>query len=658
MIEIKVPIIPGKKDNILGKIEVKKGDLVEKGQVLASVETAKGNREIKASQKGQVEDILADEGDKVSSSQTLFILKEENKKEEEEKVDSKQKDTKLKKDLLEIKVPVLPGKKDHRLGKIEVEVGDDIKEGQTLCSLETAKGVREVKSGQDGKVKEILAKEGDQVRVSQTLMILEVQVEEKLDKNFDQKPLAENQNSQKDLIETDLLVIGAGPGGYVGAIYGAKRGLDVTLVEKDSLGGTCLNVGCIPTKTLVESANRMEMLKDMEDFGIEVDDKVSVDMDQVIDRKDSIVSNLVSGVDHLVNKNKIRLIKGQASFISDKEVQVGSNIIKAKNIIIATGSVENKLKVKGYDLEGVIGSTEALELRDVPKSLVLIGGGVIGLEFASIYKSFGSKVHIVEYMDRLLPMFDKDLGKEMEEVLKEKEIMVSTSAKVVSIEESVEKKYIVTYEKDGKTFQTIGDKVLMATGRRANTSGLGLDKTSIKVDEKTGSILVDKYRKTNVEGVFAIGDVSSRLKLAHLASHEAILAVDYIMGEKRDLYDIHIPSVVYTKPEIASIGYMEEDLKAKNIEYKKSVFDLVGNGKAMTMGQNRGFIKLLASKDGKILGGQILGPDASNLIGSLSIAMKNDLKIEDLSGTVFPHPSTSEIIHEAAMDLLDRGLHI
>lgn len=561
--------------------------------------------------------------------------------------------------MIEIKVPMIPGKKNHLVGKIEVSVGDHVKKGQILCHIETAKGNREIKASQDGTVEKILVEEGDEVAISDSLILLkEIGGEtEQISKNFEQKPIANNENIEKKEIKKDLLVIGAGPGGYVGAIYAAKRGLDVCLVEKDDLGGTCLNVGCIPTKSLVESAHRMDMLKEMDIFGIETNTEPTLNMAKVIERKDQIVENLISGIDHLIKKNKIDLIKGNAEFLDDKRVKVKNTIIEAKNIIIATGSVENGLKVEGYDLDGVINSSQALDLKDFTESLVVIGGGVIGLEFAFIHKAFGSKVHIVEYQDSLLPMFDKDCGREMEEICKEKEILVNTSSKVTSIKETVDKKYIVNFENDGKTYATIADKVLMATGRKANTQNLGLSNTSIKVDEKTGNIVVDEYRKTSVDNIFAIGDVSSRLKLAHLASHEAILAVAYILGEKRNLYDIQIPSVVYTNPEIASIGYSEEDLKNNNISYKKSIFDFAANGKAMTMNQNRGFIKILADDKGDILGSIIIGPDASSLIASLSIAIKNKIKVEDLAHTVFAHPTTSEVIHEAALGILDRGIH-
>lgn len=644
MIEIKVPVIPGKKNHLMGKIEVEVGQKVAEGDLLCHVETAKGNREIKASGDGVVEKILVEEGDQVLVGDTLLILEEVEK--EKQSLDF---------DLVEIKVPIIPGKKTHSLGKIEIDLGQKVEKGQVLCHVETAKGNREIKASESGLVDRILYEEGDDVDAGETLIILKIPRENQASEISEESSLEET--GDEKIIKKDLLVIGAGPGGYVGAIYGAKCGLDVALVEKDRLGGTCLNVGCIPTKSLVESAHRLDMARELSDFGIDGPREFAPNMPKIVERKDGIVENLVSGIDHLLKKNEVDLLRSQASFLDDKRVKVGSTIIEAKNIIIATGSNENVLKIEGHDLKGVITSTEALDLKEIPETLLVIGGGVIGLEFASIFKTFGSQVHIIEYQDSLLPMFDKDCGSEMERICEEKDIRVSTSAKVTSIKESIEGKYIVTYEKDGKVLSSIGDKVLMATGRRANTQGLGLEKTRVMVNEKNGNILVDENRKTTVDHIFAIGDVSNRLKLAHLASHEAILAVDYILGDERSLLDKEIPSVVYTRPEIASIGYREEELKEKNISYKKSIFDFAANGKAMTMGENKGFIKLLAGDDDEILGCVIIGPDASNLIACLSLAIKNKLRAKDIMHTVFAHPTTSEVIHEAALDIHDRGIH-
>ena len=289
---------------------------------------------------------------------------------------------------------------------------------------------------------------------------------------------------------------------------------------------------------------------------------------------------------------------------------------------------------------------------------MVIGGGVIGLEFAFIYNSFGSSVHVVEFQDRLLPMFDYDAGDMIENVCKENNIHINTSSKVVNIRKTVENKYIVDFEKESKLYSSVADKVLMATGRKANIDGLGIENTSININEKSGDIIVNEYKQTNLANIYAIGDVSSKLKLAHLASQEALLAVDHIFGEKRLIKDIHVPSVVYTHPEIAIVGYSEEDLKNKDIKYKLSKFDFIANGKALTMNQNKGFIKILASENDEILGTVICGPDASTLISSITIAMTNNISVKQLTQTVFAHPTTAEVIHEATLDLIGRGVHM
>ena len=563
--------------------------------------------------------------------------------------------------MIEIKVPMIPGKKPSVVGKIDVTVGDVVSKGDSLCQVETAKGNRDIKANVNGVVNKILFEEGDEVSSNDVIIL----IDENLNNNHtnNSKNIEDNKKivikkSTKNKVQKDLLVIGAGPGGYVAAIYAAKRGLDVALVEKGELGGTCLNVGCIPTKSLVESAHHLDSIKEMDLFGINIDKNVTVDIEKVIKRKENVVETLVSGVEYLISKNNIELFRGNCSFIDDKNVEVSDIVVEAKNIIIATGSVSNELKVEGYDLEGVIDSTEALNIHEVPKSLVVIGGGVIGLEFAFIYNSFGSKVHVIEYQDTLLPMLDSDCGIEIKKTALQKGISIDVSSKVVGIKETVEKTYIVTFEEDGKNYSTVADKVLMSTGRKANIEGLGLENTSIKINERTNSIIVDEFRKTNLDNIYAIGDVSSRLKLAHLASHEAMIAVDHILGEERKLLDTDIPSVVYTKPEIAVVGYSEEDLKEKNIDYKVSRFDFTANGKALTMNQNSGFIKIMGNEKGEILGCVIIGPDASSLISSITIAMKNKITIEELTHTVFAHPTTAEVIHEACLNFLQRGVHM
>ncbi|WP_297282177.1 dihydrolipoyl dehydrogenase [uncultured Anaerococcus sp.] len=562
--------------------------------------------------------------------------------------------------MVEIKVPIIPGKKPNIVGKIDVDIGQKVEEDQVLCQIETGKGNRQIKSTMSGYVKEIIVEEGQKVESNEILILIDENMPIKANENIKNVKEIHNHkiNDSESIVEKDLLVIGAGPGGYVAAIYASKRGLDVGLVEKNKLGGTCLNIGCIPTKSMVESAHFYDSLKQMNEFGIEGNFDAYVNIEKVCQRKNDVVDTLVSGIDYLINKNGIEFFYDQAEFINDKLVKVGNKTIKAKNIIIATGSNPNTLEVESNNLDGVIDSTEALNLKEIPENLLVIGGGVIGLEFAFIYNSFGSNVHVVEFQDRLLPMFDYDAGDMIEKVCKENNIHINTSSKVVNIRKTVENKYIVDFEKESKLYSSVADKVLMATGRKANIDGLGIENTSININEKSGDIIVNEYKQTNLANIYAIGDVSSKLKLAHLASQEALLAVDHIFGEKRLIKDIHVPSVVYTHPEIAIVGYSEEDLKNKDIKYKLSKFDFIANGKALTMNQNKGFIKILASENDEILGTVICGPDASTLISSITIAMTNNISVKQLTQTVFAHPTTAEVIHEATLDLIGRGVHM
>lgn len=562
--------------------------------------------------------------------------------------------------MVEIIVPMIPGKKLGVVGKIDIDVGEKVEKDQVLCQVETAKGNRQIRASISGYIKEILVEEGQEVASNEILILIDENMQLSPEQNVQrvEKIQSFEKNNSEETLEKDLLIIGSGPGGYVAAIYARKRGLDVGLVEKDRLGGTCLNIGCIPTKSMVQSAHFYHSLKEMEMFGIEGDFSSSVNIEKVVQRKNDVVDTLVSGIEYLINKNDIELFYGQAEFINDKLVKVGNKMVKAKNIIIATGSQPNILKVEGYNLDGAIDSTEALNLNEIPENLLIIGGGVIGLEFAFVYNTFGSKVHVVEFQDRLLPMFDQDAGELIESICEEKDIQISISSKVISIKETLENKYIVNFEKGGKLYYSIADKVLMSTGRKANIDGLGIENTSIKIDEKSGNIIVNEYKQTNLSNVYAIGDVSSKLKLAHLASYEAFIAVDHIFGEKREIKDIHVPSVVYINPEIAVVGHSEQDLKNKNLKYRVSKFEFVANGKALTMNQNKGFIKLLASEEDEILGAVICGADASTLISSITIAMKNNISIKQLTQTVFAHPTTAEVIHEAALDLIGRGVHM
>ncbi|MBP1888696.1 dihydrolipoamide dehydrogenase [Clostridium moniliforme] len=561
---------------------------------------------------------------------------------------------------MDIKLETISGhSKTSKIGKINVKVGDQVKVNDVLLQLETNKGNSPFKAKGNFKIEEIKVSEGDEVKVNDILFV--VSGENKINSKPKVDYFGNMIKGKKEDIKTDLLIIGGGPGGYVAAIYAAKKGLNTVLVEKGELGGTCLNVGCIPTKALVKSS---EVYKDAllgEEFGFEVEN-IKVKMDKVIDRKDKIKGNLVSGIDYLLSKNNVRVIKGSALFLDDKTVVAKKGKdeykIEAKNIIVATGSKISKINIKGIDLPFVLNSTSALDNKNLPKSITIIGGGVIGMEFAFIYSNFGVKVNVVEYMDRLLTMVDDDISEEIKNIAKDNGINIYTSSKVTKIEEAENKDAIVFFENEGKEKYLISENVLVAIGREPNIDGLDIEKTSIELNNRGRGIKVDDTLKTNVPNIYAIGDVNNKMQLAHVASHQGIVAVDNILSkDKKMKYDC-VPNVIFTAPEIASVGLTERECIENKINTKISKFPFSANGKALTMGESRGFIKIIKDIDNnKIVGASLIGVDASSLISTLTVIIKNNIKDEDIIDTIFAHPTTGEVIHEAALGLSIGAIH-
>lgn len=557
---------------------------------------------------------------------------------------------------MEIKMSIIPGGKLGKVGKISVKQGEFVKNGAVLTQVETSKGNRSIKATVDGVVQKILFDEGAEVCSNAVMFIIE---EDTVQQTADENHLAEKAELQH--INTDLLVIGGGPGGYVAAIYAAKNGLKVTLAEKAELGGTCLNVGCIPTKALVKSAEICRNIYESKHFGINIDGVATVDMTRVIERKNEVCSRLVDGIDYLMKKNNINHIKGSASFVSPTEVKIEGEteyLVSAKDVIVATGSKISNINIPGIDLPVVMNSTSALSCNQLPKSITIIGGGVIGMEFAFIYKNFGAEVHVIEFMDRLLTMVDPDISQEIYDIATEAGIKVNTSSKVVKIQSSTDGSAVVTYQNEDGEHLVVSEKVLVAIGREPNLDGLMIDKTDAELNERGRGIKVDAHMRTNVEHLYAIGDVTNIIQLAHVASHQGIVAVKNILGKNAEMDYSAVPNVIFTSPEIASVGKNENECKANNVGYTVSRFDFAGNGKALTMNEPRGYIKLIKENaTQKIIGGSIIGADASALISVLTLAIQNGLGEEEIAHTIFPHPTTSEVIHEAAMGFGLGALH-
>ncbi len=461
----------------------------------------------------------------------------------------------------------------------------------------------------------------------------------------------------------DVAIIGSGPGGYVCAIRCAQLGMKTALIEKyDTLGGTCLNVGCIPSKALLDSSEHYyQASTSFKEHGIELKD-LKVNFKQFIDRKDNVVGQTVGGIDYLMKKNKVTVYHGMGSFEDKNTIHIEGKKkekIGAKNIIIATGSKPASLPFIEIDKKRIITSTEALELKELPKKMVVIGGGAIGLELGSVYARLGTQVDVIEYMDSIIPTMDKAMGKELTKSLKQIGLNIYTSHQVKEVKATKTKVSVKADDKKGKEVKFEADYCLVAVGRKPYTDSLGLDKIGIKTDER-GRIEVNEKLQTNVDNVYAIGDVIRGAMLAHKAEDEGVLVAELLNGEQAEVnYDL-IPAVVYTWPEVAAVGKTEEQLKADKVAYKVGSFPFKASGRARASMDTDGLVKVLADKEtDEILGVHICGPRAADMIAEAVVAMEYRATAEDISRISHAHPTFTEAIKEAVLDATGkRALHI
>ncbi|MHA1973857.1 MAG: dihydrolipoyl dehydrogenase [Candidatus Hodarchaeales archaeon] len=461
----------------------------------------------------------------------------------------------------------------------------------------------------------------------------------------------------------DILIIGAGPGGYVAAIRASQLGANVILIDNNDLGGTCLNRGCIPTKALVETIKRYHILNGASKFGLRADN-IGFDYQKIQKRKNQIVKRLVKGIQFLLKQNKITVINGTASFVEPKLVKIitsdGETFVSAKNVIIATGGKPFKVPIPGLDSKRVLTSKELLELDYIPKSMVIIGGGVIGDEFACIFNTLGTKVTIIEMLPNLIPMEDKELGLELEAAFKRSGIQVFTKSRVTKVEDLDDNQKLVRFiDPEGNDRSIEAEYVLLSVGRTPAIEGLNLEAVPNLKFER--GIIVDPYMKTSVEGIYAIGDViqgQPSPMLAYTASHEGEVAVENALGYKTKM-DYHgIPSTIFTNPEVASVGLTEEKAKESYTDILIGKFPFQGNSRAVISGENRGFVKVIVNKKNhEILGMHIIGPHATDLISEGVILVANRMKAEDIIHIEHAHPVFYEIIKEAVLDALGRAIH-
>ncbi len=473
----------------------------------------------------------------------------------------------------------------------------------------------------------------------------------------------------------DVAVIGSGPGGYVAAIRCAQLGLKTAIIEKYStLGGTCLNVGCIPSKALLDSSHHFEdAVKHFEEHGIDIPGEVKVNLEKMMERKAGVVDQTTKGIEFLMNKNKIDTYLGVGSFKDKTHIHIApaegeegeegkegdDQEIEAKNIIIATGSKPASLPFIEIDKERIITSTEALKLKEIPKHMIIIGGGVIGLELGQVYKRLGAEVTVIEYLDRIIPTMDAAQSKELMKVMKKQGVKFNVSHKVNGVKRNGDEVVVKAMDKKDQEVEFKGDYVLVSVGRKAYTEGINLEAVGIKTDDR-GRVKVNERMQTEVENIYAIGDVVRGAMLAHKAEEEGTFVAETIAGQKPHIDYNLIPGVVYTWPEVASVGKTEEELKEEGVEFKSGQFPMRALGRSRASGDTDGFVKILADKKtDEILGVHMVGARAADLIAEAVTAMEFRASAEDLSRMSHAHPTYAEAVKEAALAATeDRALHV
>lgn len=454
-----------------------------------------------------------------------------------------------------------------------------------------------------------------------------------------------------------VVVIGGGPGGYVAAIRAAQLGAAVALVEKGNVGGTCLNRGCIPTKALAAGAGIIHTLRRAADFGIGAGE-VAVDFGRLMDRKNQVVGRLVQGVEFLLKKNKVELVRGTARLAGKGRVVVdgpeGIRELAAENVILATGTEPALIEAFGYDGDRVITSDEALKLGEVPPRLLIIGGGVIGCEFACIFAALGSRVTVVELMPTILPLMDREVARQMQGLLKRQGINIKTKVRIQEVKKLPGS--VAAVLEGGEEIEA--DKVLISIGRVMNLKGLGLEEAGVALGRR-GEVAVNDRMETSAPGIYAVGDITGKIQLAHVASAQGLVAVDNIMGRRRAMDYRVIPACIYTYPEVGSVGITSQEAEESGIKVKSGKFSFIASGKAQAMGETDGFVKVLADPDtDRVLGVYIVGPNATDLVAEAAVAMQAGFTARQLAETIHAHPTLAEAMMEASEAVHGMSIHM
>lgn len=536
-------------------------------------------------------------------------------------------------------------------------VGDPIKKGELLLEIMTDKTSMEIEAENTGVLLKIIHQDGETVPVTTVIGYIGEEGEEIVHKKAEEAPEAVEEEEDKSFTHLDdsynVIVIGGGPAGYVAAIRAAQHGARVAIVEKKEFGGTCLNVGCIPTKAYLKSGEIIDGVEMAASRGIIFENtQYKVDMPKVVQHKNSVVKKLTSGVEALLRSNSVEIFKGTAKINKNKDVVVDDKtVIKGDKIILAGGSKVSKVNIPGIDNPNILSSDDLLALEVLPETLAVVGGGVIGIEMAQAFEALGTKVTVIEMMDRIIPGIDTEASDLLTKLLKRKGVEIMTSTKIT---EFADKKGKVEVKVEGGD-SVVADKVLISVGRLPDIEGVG----EVEFELERGKIKVDRYMETSVKGIYAPGDINGIKMLAHVAYRMGEVAADNaVKGNHRELKIHSSPSVVYTHPEVAMVGLTEQEAKEK-YDIRVGRFDFAANGRALASGDNVGFVKVIAdNKYGEILGVHIVGPSAAEIINQASLLVEMEITVDEVIKTIYGHPTYSEALFEACADVLGEAVHI
>ena len=664
-IDVKVPDIGDFKDVPVISVFVKPGDTVKAEDPLIEIESDKATMEVPSPASGTVVEVKLKEGDRVSEGAVVLVLEGEATAGEAARASVSEGGAMAASgpagygsetgsvETITVAVPDIGDFKDVPVISVFVKPGDAVKAEDPLIEIESDKATMEVPSPASGTVAEVLVKDGDKVSEGTPLVKLSTgmaTVAAEPPKPVEAPASRPTAPATGD-IHAELLVLGSGPGGYTAAFRGADLGLQTVLVERNpTLGGVCLNVGCIPSKALLHAAKVITEAEEMAHFGVKLG-KPDVDVDALRGWKESVVKKLTGGLSGLAKGRKVQVVEGVGQFAGPNLLSVetgnGRKTISFDQCILAAGSEPVKLPFIPHDDPRVIDSTGALELAGVPARLLVIGGGIIGLEMACVYDALGSKVTIVEVMDQLIPGADKDVVKPLHKRVEGRYEAIHLKTKVTAVE-ALDTGLKVSMEGPKGAFDDVYDRVLVAVGRRPNGRMIGLDAAGVTVDER-GFVPVDKQMRTNVMHIFAIGDVVGQPMLAHKAVHEGKVAAEVAAGKNRAFDARVIPSVAYTDPEVAWVGLTENEAKAKGIKYGKGVFPWAASGRSLSLGRDDGMTKVLFDEaDDRVIGAGIVGPNAGDLIAEVAVAIEMGCDATDIGHTIHPHPTLSETVNFAA----------